>query len=297
MNRKLHIIVTGEEGNARSFALPKKGLKYLIIAAALTFTVSTYAGIRFSSENVGLRYRVNSLESNVSQVSDKNKELIGEVSHLEEKNRTQIKGAVGELNQRSQVIDSILRTLDIDPGGPQSKIPATSKNSGGPFTSAPEKQCEKLILKVDHTLNTIRPLPLGYPIDGNISSGFGYRIDPILNKRAFHAGLDMVGPLNSHVRATADGKVIKAGYSPSFGWCVKIDHGNGFTTLYGHNQKLLVKRGQRVRRGDEISIMGSTGRSTGPHLHYEVRYKGQAINPIKYLKIAKYISLGPEKKS
>ncbi len=291
MNRKLHIIIAGEAGRARSFAFSKKKLKYLIITAGIIFIASTYAGIRFSSENIGLRCRVGNLEGKVTRVSGKNRQLQNEVALLEEKNRTQLNGALGELNQRSEVIDSILRTLDIDPGGPQSKMPATNKNSGGPFSIEPEQQCEKLILKVDHTLKTIRPLPLGYPIDGNISSGFGYRNDPILHRQAFHSGLDMTGPLNSHVHATADGKVVGAGYNSTFGWYVRIDHGNGFSTLFGHNKKLLVKRGQMVRRGDEISIMGSTGRSTGPHVHYEIRYKGRAINPIKYLKIAKYISL------
>jgi len=292
MSRKLHIIVTGEEGKARSFALSRRKLTVVTIAAAVTFVLSAWAGIRFTGENIGLRSRLDRLEETMNKVNGENTRLHEEVARLEEKNRTQLTGALGELNQRAQVIDSILRTLDIDPGGPRSKVPATSNNSGGPFTSEPEQQCEKLILKVDHTLKTIRPLPLGYPIDGSISSGFGYRNDPMLGKQAFHSGLDLIGPLDSHVRATADGRVIEAGYNATFGWYVRIDHGNGFSTLYGHNKKILVKRGQEVRRGQKIAIMGSTGRSTGPHLHYEIRYKGRAINPTRFLKIAKYISIG-----
>ncbi len=116
------------------------------------------------------------------------------------------------------------------------------------------------------------------------SSNFGMRIDPFTGKQAMHEGVDFVVPLGTPVFASAGGVVVYAGDNSGFGNLVEIDHGNGVLTRYGHNSKLLVKVGQIVRRGQKIALSGSTGRSTGPHLHFEVRYKGVAQNPVRFLK-------------
>lgn len=116
-----------------------------------------------------------------------------------------------------------------------------------------------------------------------ISSGFGYREDPINGKRRFHEGSDIVAPRGTPVIAPADGIVAYAGWRDGMGRMIEIEHGYGYTTVYGHNDKLLVKKGDIVKRGDMISRVGSSGRSTGPHLHYEVRLNGKLVNPYKYL--------------
>jgi murein DD-endopeptidase MepM/ murein hydrolase activator NlpD len=128
--------------------------------------------------------------------------------------------------------------------------------------------------------------PCIWPVDALdvwISSGFGYREDPINGKRLFHDGIDVVAPVKSPVMATADGVVTFAGWDGGLGWVVTIDHGHGYKTRYGHNHKLLVKKGARVRRGDVIALEGSTGRTTGPHVHYEVIREGTKVNPSRYL--------------
>ncbi len=128
--------------------------------------------------------------------------------------------------------------------------------------------------------------PCIWPVDAPdvwISSGFGYREDPINGKRLFHDGLDVVGPVKSPVVATADGVVTLAAWDGGLGWVVTINHGHGYRTRYGHNHKLLVKKGARVRRGDVIALEGSTGRTTGPHVHYEVIRDGKKVNPYRYL--------------
>lgn len=120
-----------------------------------------------------------------------------------------------------------------------------------------------------------------------ISSGFGKRIDPITGKVEIHEGVDFPVPLGTPIYASAGGVVEYAGFNPSgFGNLVEIDHGNGVVTRYAHNSKVLVKVGQIVKRGQEISLSGTTGHSTGPHLHFEVRYHGVAENPIRFLKKA-----------
>ena len=124
--------------------------------------------------------------------------------------------------------------------------------------------------------------PVNAP-DAWISSGFGYRQDPITGKRAFHDGIDLVAPVKSPVMATADGVVTFAAWDGGLGWVVTLDHGYGYKTRYGHNHKLLVKKGDKVRRGDVIALEGSTGRTTGPHAHYEVIRNGKNVNPYRYL--------------
>ena len=122
------------------------------------------------------------------------------------------------------------------------------------------------------------------PTFSRISSGFGSRSDPFNGHRAFHAGLDFKGPTGTDVVATAPGKVISADWHGGYGKMVEIDHGYGLKTRYAHLSAIDVVEGQDVAFGDKVGELGSTGRSTGPHLHYEVWYDGQARNPWNYLK-------------
>lgn len=121
------------------------------------------------------------------------------------------------------------------------------------------------------------------PTNGWYTSRFGYRADPLTNRPEMHAGLDMAAPPGTPVHAPADGVVSFAGYEAGYGKLVSIDHGYGVITRFGHNSRLFVEQGQKVKRWDVISAVGSSGRSTGPHLHYEVRVHGIAVDPINYI--------------
>ncbi len=125
--------------------------------------------------------------------------------------------------------------------------------------------------------------PMGLPSNGEISSRFGWRTHPILGTRRFHAGLDFAADYGSPIRAAERGVVIFSGWYGGYGNAVIIDHGNGITTLYGHASELYVNEGQTVQRGEAIAAVGSTGLSTGPHLHFEVRKSGEPVDPIAYL--------------
>lgn len=125
--------------------------------------------------------------------------------------------------------------------------------------------------------------PKGLPVKGSISSYYGKRYHPITGEEEFHTGLDVSSSSGTPVRATADGIVSFSGWSGGNGYLVVLEHGHGFSTFYAHNKKNIVKVGQKVKRGDIISYVGTTGDSTGPHVHYEIWKNGRHVNPIQYI--------------
>ena len=126
--------------------------------------------------------------------------------------------------------------------------------------------------------------PSIWPVKGAVSSRFGPRISPFTGKRAFHAGLDISGPRGKTVRAPAKGKVVEAAYDWKIGNFIRINHRYGVETIYGHLSKILVRDGQKVKRGDVLGLIGSTGRySTGPHLHYQIAVNDKVVDPLQYI--------------
>jgi murein DD-endopeptidase MepM/ murein hydrolase activator NlpD len=128
-----------------------------------------------------------------------------------------------------------------------------------------------------------RSTPGGWPVEGHISSPFGRRVHPITGESAFHSGVDIRAPIGSPVRATADGIVSFSNWHNDSGYIVVLEHGHGFSTAYAHNKANSVTLGQRVRKGQVISLSGATGDSTGPHVHYEVWKDGKHVNPATFL--------------
>ncbi len=128
-----------------------------------------------------------------------------------------------------------------------------------------------------------RATPQGWPVKGWLTSYFGMRKSPYTGRRSMHEGLDIAASTGTSVVATADGVIVRVGYSASYGKMVMVDHGYGFRTLYGHNSKNVVKVGQRVKRGDKVAEVGNTGRSTGSHVHYEILLNSVPIDPRAFL--------------
>jgi len=140
-----------------------------------------------------------------------------------------------------------------------------------------------LILRQDRLKKEMRPTNM--PVDVKwYSSSFGPRIDPFTGKRAYHKGIDFVAEIGAPIKAAAGGVVVYSARHPEYGNMVSVDHGNDLVSRYAHASKRLVKVGQVVKQGEKIAEVGSTGRSTGPHLHFEVRHKGRALNPSRFLK-------------
>ena len=141
-------------------------------------------------------------------------------------------------------------------------------------------------------------VPSVKPINmATFTSGFGVRADPFRGSAAMHAGIDLAAPSGTAVYATADGLIDRAEWFGGYGNCVEIDHGKGVATRFGHLSRILVHPGQHVHRGDLIALVGSTGRSTGPHLHYEVRIDGHAVNPVPFLQASDYVVAMRERSS
>ena len=151
-------------------------------------------------------------------------------------------------------------------------------------------ELKKTIETVDEIKNYLRvqkdiyvATPKGYPVSGEITSHFGKRIDPFSGETSIHTGVDISSPIRSPIRATADGVVSHSGWIENSGYVVILEHGCGFSTVYAHNTSNTVKVGQKVKRGDVIGYVGVTGKTTGPHVHYEVWKNGRAIDAQKYL--------------
>ena len=137
--------------------------------------------------------------------------------------------------------------------------------------------------KVEKSIDILNKTPSIKPTKGHFLSGFGYRIDPFTRRIRMHKGLDIGGPRGTIVVAAADGVVIFRGANTGYGLMVEIDHGYGVSTIYAHLSSIKIELGQQVKRGQIIGTIGSTGRATGPHLHYEVRINGEPVNPMYFI--------------
>ena len=146
-----------------------------------------------------------------------------------------------------------------------------------------EQSLEELSVAAENRSSRWAATPSIWPVKGWVTSGFGPRVSPFTEKPAWHDGLDIGAAANAPIQAPAQGRVTVVGFDPKMGNVVKIDHGFGIETLYGHLAKSLVKEGQRVKRGEVVALVGSTGLATGPHLHYMVKVNGQALDPLKYI--------------
>lgn len=179
-----------------------------------------------------------------------------------EANKDVCAGKVGKQNVSMTSTDSPLRRL---------------KMIEAPEFLSPTQQ--DLNARLQATAAMLRVLPMGYPVEGRITSEFGFRRSPFSRNLSFHEGLDISLQRGGDVFVTGAGVVSKVGYERAYGWMVDVSHTKGVVTRYAHLSKVLVKAGQRVERGDRIALSGNTGRSTGPHLHYEVRVKDRPVDP------------------
>jgi murein DD-endopeptidase MepM/ murein hydrolase activator NlpD len=207
---------------------------------------------------------------------------------------------VQQIEERQQLLAAMLASGEVEPdviarlGYTENLSPHAAK--GGPFDSASSadptfKSLFTSWKKLDNLTEGAIAVPSDKPVKtAEFTSGYGIRSDPFRGGAARHAGIDLAAPIGTPIYATADGIVSDAGYNNGgYGNLIKVDHGRGIETRYGHLSAILVSAGQRVARGQMIARMGSTGRSTGSHLHYEVRIDGRAVNPIPFMKSNEYL--------
>ncbi len=272
--KKVTILIVGnDDEEIRSIELNRSLItnykKYLIYAgSAVTFAMILFFCVFAYSLKVSLDKH--SLSSELSQVNTK----------LQTYDSLQLSQKLNKIDNNLTMIDSYLQNRGIIETG----------NAGGEPSM---KKKETYIDKIDYFekqsvifYNTLRDLPIGYPYSGPRSSDYGYRRNPFGGiSGEFHPGVDLKGPTGDPVYATGDGTINRCDWYNGYGNAVVIDHKSGYQSLFGHLSKVNVVEGQQVQAGDLIGYIGSTGRSTGSHLHYEIRQNGDDISPEPFLKV------------
>lgn len=237
--------------------------------------------------------RTAGMPGQVGSIADRADRVFSKVTlslkNIEQEQLRRIRGLTDDAYKTADAMATIMRRTGVDI---PNAAPSKQGGMGGPFVEPVGiNRFENSLTDLDTALNrldtvreTAQKLPFANPAPGReITSGFGNRIDPFLGRLALHAGVDFQAETGSSVKATGAGKVVAAGMSGGYGNMVEIDHGQGITTRYGHMSSILVSVGDKVEAGSIIGRAGSTGRSTGPHVHYEVRRDGDAVDPMRFL--------------
>jgi murein DD-endopeptidase MepM/ murein hydrolase activator NlpD len=229
------------------------------------------------------------LQTSLDQVESRQIAALTSVEDGMESRVRRMRGVFSDLGLNMTQLDAATPRAGM--GGPF--IPVKLPGDAGPF----ERQLYRINItraQVDRLNRVLALVPYRKPVIGEVefTSGFGIRNDPFLGRPAMHTGLDFRAATGDPVRATANGKVASAGWAGGYGRMVEIDHGNGLSTRYGHLSEIGVKVGDPIKIGQVIGAVGSTGRSTGPHLHYETRIDGEAVDPQKFLRAGVRLSAG-----
>lgn len=232
------------------------------------------------------------------QVGDKlQRDVRAPLAAVEQKQTVLANQARVAFDTKIQKTEAVINRLGLNSG----RFHKVAGGMGGPYepvddktTAVADKNFRALFQswkKLDQLQQAVVAIPAIRPVDAlNFTSNFGVRSDPFNGHRAMHAGVDIPGSYGANIYATADGVVNRAQWVGGYGNLVELDHGRGIMTRYGHLSSILVAPGQHVHRGELIARMGSTGRSTGTHLHYEVRIDGSAVNPVPFLQSTDYLS-------
>ncbi len=256
----------------------------MLVAMALLLTWSAYSAMRLFAA-----------PTPVSQTAAP-AAVSSEIARL----ATATEARVQQIEERQKVLAAMIAGAKVDPEAiaklGYSEALSADAARGGPFDPATQadptfKSLFTSWKKLDNLADGAIAIPSEKPVrTAEFTSGYGTRMDPFRGGAARHQGIDLAAPIGTPIYATADGTCTEAGYnSGGYGNLIKLDHGRGIETRYAHLSRVLVSPGQRISRGQLIGHMGSTGRSTGSHLHYEVRIDGRAVNPIPFMKSADYV--------
>jgi murein DD-endopeptidase MepM/ murein hydrolase activator NlpD len=241
------------------------------------------------AKNQGVDNVLGRLQTSLDQIESRQVAALNAYQDGMESRVRRMRGVIGDLGLDLAQLEAATPRAPM--GGPF--VPLKLSPDAGAF----ERQLYRINItrmQMDRLNRTLALVPYRKPVIGEVefTSGFGVRSDPFLGRPAMHTGLDFRGQTGDPVRATANGKVVSSGWSGGYGRMVEIDHGNGLSTRYGHLSEINVKVGEFVKIGQVIGEVGSTGRSTGPHLHYETRIDGEAVDPQKFLRAGVRLSAG-----
>jgi murein DD-endopeptidase MepM/ murein hydrolase activator NlpD len=270
------------------------------IQARQTFLQNLFANRMKMNADVVVRMNSAEVAKPTTKLTREQEAALQDLRKVENQQMAFVGTAAQAAVARYAQLDGMLRRLGLSAEGLSRTSPGVNLGQGGPLVRAsldrgaystlqPEfKDLYMSWTKLDLLQRAMLSIPAFLPTKNfSFTSGFGYRYDPFNGGGATHAGVDMAGPLGTPIYASADGVVVRAGWVGAYGNMVEVDHGRGLMTRYGHLSAINVNVGERVSQGDVIAAMGSTGRSTGSHLHYEVRINGAAVNPMPFLEAAR----------
>jgi murein DD-endopeptidase MepM/ murein hydrolase activator NlpD len=279
------IIVPHAHGKVYKLHLSPVVLKALVVVGIVTgiLTIVSLAG---SSSFLQQRAAYRSLQRENKQLKKTNQRLAETVSQVQSR-LTQFEQRTKSLALAAGIPDLLVSQLDAPRNGPGSGGPS-NRLDAEPETlvrrqEVLDQQLERVEQKLSEQAVALSHTPVLAPVVGVIMDGFGPRLHPITHQPDFHEGLDISAAIGTPITAPADGVVVFADRETGYGKVLKISHGYGFTTLYAHLDRFSVKPGQRLTRGQVIARVGLTGRTSGPHLHYEVWKDGERQNPLHYI--------------
>ena len=275
MGKKLTtvLLVSNDNNETKSFNIPTRHIqRFRLYATVISVFVILFSIFTFS------------LLTNLISSKVENSSLLSKIISLEDEVKV-----MDSLQIKKKIKNIELRIFKINYFLKKKGIQKDKSGIGGDFKGSEKVNYTLYDFYDKHTksiLQAIHNVPLGYPYIGRLNSQYGYRTNPFGgSSHEFHSGIDFKGNIGDSVKATGDGVVEKADYHNGYGKCVIIRHEHGYSSLYGHLSEVNVTVGQKVKSGDVIGLVGNTGRSTGPHLHYEIRKIGTDINPNDYLNL------------
>jgi murein DD-endopeptidase MepM/ murein hydrolase activator NlpD len=297
--RRFSILVIPEDnGDVKRLQVTSNQLRIGMLCLSFFFIASLFLGLQYvikardTAALVRLRRENSSLWAQVAQLNSSVAEFQSQMSHLVE--REKVLRTMADLKE----IDTDVRKVGVGGHG-IGHLEGSSYTLGGQVASP-----RFVLANLDHLLRQVRlekqsfqevetafrenrkrleHTPTIWPVSGYVSRDYGSCIDPFTGRRRLHEGVDIVNRVGTPVVATAAGKVVESGRKGGYGWTVVLDHGYGYRTAYGHLDEIKVNRGERVQRGQVIATLGNSGRSTGPHLHYEVQIDGRPVDPLKFI--------------
>jgi len=289
MPRRLNTIIIVPHSKARFLKFSFSTRTLLTVGCALGVAlILSFVAIAFTGSAVSRRAEVQRLKSENNQLAEANLQLEGTIA--------EVQGRLDEFEERTTRL-ALAAGMEAEAVGfSGAGGPGTRVGSGGPYDRLPEsfEALKEQGRWVDNKLGLVEArlteqgrelasTPTMAPVVGLITDGYGRRKDPFTKRLAHHRGLDISARRGTPILAPADGVVVFAGRNGGLGRTVRMSHDFGFTTVYGHLDKITVEPGDEIHRGEEIGLLGNTGRSTGPHLHYEVHVNGNPVNPLYYI--------------
>ncbi len=289
MPSRLNTIIIVPHSQARFIKFSFSTRTLMAAAAALVVAVSlSIVAIAYSGNAVSRRADLERLQSENQELAEVNQELSTTIADVQarlddfEERTARLALAAGMQGDATGVIGPNAVNNEVGSGGQYDRLPdgPEALRLQGRWI---EQQLSLVDQKIADTGEVLSSTPTMAPAVGVLTDGFGTRNDPITGRRAFHRGLDISARRGTPVYAPADGVVVFAGRNGGLGKTLRVSHGFGFTTIYGHLNEIQAQLGDEIHRGDQIGTVGNTGRSTGSHLHYEVHADGKSVDPLYYI--------------